>query len=525
MKIYIKTLTPVHIGTGNEIEKFEYRISDNKFLRINFSKLSEMLMERFPDKFTEWINKVASNNENVSIILSLPNIKKQISGNEKIENEINKSVQYKLNTNFSPDKKVRENIKTGNNELYIPGTSLKGSIRTALLSDALKRIDENTKTLIVRHLSEKVKDIREKEKSKKYICDFVENEIYYCGIKKIDNNNRESIKYSDEKFDLMKLIQISDSSSISSDEYGEISNLSMFKLKNDQGTKLLYSESISINSYFEFEIRIDKEFILKAKDLLNNNDKHFGKKEWINFKIKFERLFDLKLNDLNRENIDEEIINKILIAINEMGRNVFNREKQWIDSLNGKVESQFIKNFYSRDDFSSSMKIGYGSSFLATTIFLWMYNNISLKTELDKVLKFFGIGKHRNGNDVDINNFPFTRKYENNNNEISPLGWIQLSKTEFPKITENIKTSNLLNIDRKLEKKENWYEAEIKKITPKPIMIKILDNDFKGIELKLQYGNVSALSIGKRLYVTIEKNKKQIKDSRVTFEGFVADDQ
>lgn len=529
MKIYIKTLTPVHIGTGKEIEKFEYQINDGKFSRINFSKLSELLMERFPEKFTEWIIKV-SNEENTSNILSLPVIKKQIADNEKIDNEINKSIQYKLKSIINPNKKVREHTKTGDNSLYLPGTSIKGSIRTALFSYALKKIDKDAKKKIIEHLTGKLnaarENIRDKEKIKKSICDYIENEIFYCGFEKTELNGNKKIIFSDEKYDLMKCIHISDSNSLNSEEYGEISNLKMFKLNQTNGRPIVYSESISINSYLEFDIRIDVEFILKAKELLSKKNYDFGKKEWIGFKEKFERLYDLKLDDVNRENIESIIIDKIFIAVSEMGKKVCKSEKLWIDSLNGTVESQCIKNFYSNKEFENSMKIGYGSSFLATTIFLWMYNDKSLKTELEKVLKLFGIGKHRNGNDVDVNNFPFTRKYENINNEISPLGWIQLSKTEFLKTAENIEVGNLLNVDSKIEKKENWIEAEIMhiKIKNEPTIIKLLEGDYIDVELKLVYPNTKQLEIGKKLYVTIEKNKKQIKDSKVRFEGFIPED-
>lgn len=531
MKIYVKTLTPVHIGTGKDIEKFEYQVNDGNFSRINFSKLSELLMERYPDKFTEWINKV-SNEENVSNILSLPIIRKQIAGNEKIDIEINKSIQYKLKINASIDKKVRENIKTGNNELFIPGTSIKGAIRTSLLSDALTRLSDGAKSEFIKNTGTKIKKIRdnpkEKEKIKKSICDFIENEIFYCGFEKTESNGKRNSVFSDEKFDLMKFILISDSNSLKSEKNGEVSNLKMFKMKQTSGRPLVYSESISGNSYLEFDLRIDKEFILKAKELLNVKNNDFGKKEWINFKEKFERLYNLKLDSLNRENIEKAITDKILNAVSKLGQNVYLREKLWLDSLNGNVGSQFIKNFYSRNDFENSMKIGYGSSFLATTIFLWMYNDNTLKTELDKVLKLFGIGKHTSGSksDIDLNNFPFTRKYENNNNEISPLGWIQLSKNEYSKEEDKLETETILNTNKKIEKKESWSEAEIIHVKQKnePTLIIVIEGEFNGMELKLPYSNTSELAIGKRLYVTIEKNKKQLKDSKVRFEGFKSEE-
>ena len=522
MKLYLKTLTPVHIGTGKEVEKFEYIIKNNQFCRINFSKLSELLFDKFPEKFSEWINKISSE-ENVTNELNIDNIKRQISGNTKIDLEINKSIQYKLNSNGKPNNKVRECIKSGSNELFIPGSSIKGSIRTAFLSNALTRTDESFKSKLIDNITSQIQTAqripRDREKIKKSICDFVESEIFYCGVK-TTKNGIESENFNDEKFDLMKLISISDSSSLKSEEYGEICNMTMYKLRNTRGRTLINSECISKYSLFNIDISIDKNFILKAKELLEKKDDNFGKKDWIKFKEKFERLFNLNLIALNSNNIESLLLDSILNSINKFGKEVYDREGMWINSLNGNVDSQYIKNFYSNPEFLNSFKVGYGSGFSAATIFLWMNNVNNLRLQIEKVAKFFGIGKHRNGTDVNITEFPFTRKYDINNNEISPLGWIEISRKEFPIPT----TENTININvekPKIVKKDGWVEAELVQISKKPYKIKILEGDLKDFELNFQYGNLEGLKVGKRLYVTITVNKKQRLDSKPDFMGFI----
>jgi CRISPR-associated protein Csm5 len=117
MKIKIKILTPVHIGSGAEITPSEYFIENGKFFRINMDSLfqdSEFLP--FMDKFIE----IAKTQRYIGDILPQPLLKKHILYSISVTKTAFEYIQKNRTV-------VKEHIKTAGN-VFIPGSSLKGSI-------------------------------------------------------------------------------------------------------------------------------------------------------------------------------------------------------------------------------------------------------------------------------------------------------------------------------------------------------------------------------------------------------------
>jgi CRISPR/Cas system CSM-associated protein Csm5 (group 7 of RAMP superfamily) len=64
IKMKLKTLSPVHIGSGNKIEPFEYITIGNKYYRMNLDKCFEFIFsekEGALDQFNSWIEESAYN--------------------------------------------------------------------------------------------------------------------------------------------------------------------------------------------------------------------------------------------------------------------------------------------------------------------------------------------------------------------------------------------------------------------------------------------------------------------------------
>ncbi len=60
MKLKIKSITPLHIGSGKVLELFDYIISEKSFYRLNQNKAFEIALqadENFPEKYDNWLNK------------------------------------------------------------------------------------------------------------------------------------------------------------------------------------------------------------------------------------------------------------------------------------------------------------------------------------------------------------------------------------------------------------------------------------------------------------------------------------
>lgn len=145
-KCKIRTVSPVHIGSGKDYGPSEYVNSKAKqkdnvvktIKRIDFAKFYGDLEEDKQDKFLSNLS-----NPNYKIEQDYPNISKEYTR----YNSINKSSISK-ESHIAPD--ISEHIKTSDN-LYIPGSSIKGAIRTAILYDLIEERDiEDIPNLIER---------------------------------------------------------------------------------------------------------------------------------------------------------------------------------------------------------------------------------------------------------------------------------------------------------------------------------------------------------------------------------------
>lgn len=140
MKYEIEVISPVHIGSGGAISPIEYLVED-EFYRADMDRIFED--ERFNNE--EFIE----NAKGGSLYLGRfgPELAKE---HVRYALDISESTRTNLLRLIGgPSSEVREHIKT-KDAVYIPGSSLKGAIRTAILWKALKdsRILQTAKNII-----------------------------------------------------------------------------------------------------------------------------------------------------------------------------------------------------------------------------------------------------------------------------------------------------------------------------------------------------------------------------------------
>ena len=138
-KFFEVTLTavgPIFIGSGNQLRKNEYLYSkDTQQVKIIDQKeLTKILIKT--KKFDHFLNQAAAGKKDLHILL-------RELGLNKYEKEY---VTQTLNVNLDKDGKNNLNdlnlfIRNGLGEPYIPGSSLKGALRTVIL----KKSSEDTK--------------------------------------------------------------------------------------------------------------------------------------------------------------------------------------------------------------------------------------------------------------------------------------------------------------------------------------------------------------------------------------------
>ncbi len=236
MKLVIETLTPLHIGSGETIEPYEYVITD-KLYRINLGKFISSLSPFDRDEFL----KVSSSD--------------MIKTRQFIKEKADLSNVSEYSMNIDPEVlEIYENKKNDPNNLlsiqtfiktsgkaYIPGSSIKGAIRTAMLFS----------------------------KSPKPLADTWDIE-------------KSVFKYNNPQNDPFRILKISDSPQLSSDEMC-VYNVRTFTKKEKfsssgynmiiEATNSDYTDKSMVASHdikFDKELKMQGEFQISAENLVSS---------------------------------------------------------------------------------------------------------------------------------------------------------------------------------------------------------------------------------------------------------------
>ncbi len=264
INLSLKTLTPVHIGSGNELKlgiDYFYDAKNKQIGKADFNKMSGYIKD-----VNDWTNKIMKG-ENIFKSLSYRDVRL-----EDICSEILPVSEHKANYlfEFVRNQKTREPI--------IPGSSIKGAIRTALLAPALEKYYKDKAGEIIKN--------------------------FYLYKKHDDRLLQPILELKPEKKpnpqnNIFKFVQVSDASA-------KLSNLSVdiFQTLNMNSDENWYiKEPLTQNKeVFEgevfFSLRIDDRFFEKnklnitgLKDLfktIHNHTIRLLNKEIENFKLDFD---------------------------------------------------------------------------------------------------------------------------------------------------------------------------------------------------------------------------------------------
>lgn len=508
MKVIIKTLTPIHIGTGKKLGTLEFL---NNY-RIDYDKLFELIAEEKQEDFFQWIDQ--------SPQISVTEIRNRFKLNQ--QNIIKKCGIYSFSGSFQRD--LNEGIKDSSYRLYIPGSSLKGSLRTALiykvlsLHSHLNFLNNHLDYLITQADFNKDNPNRLKNLLKT-ADDKIEEKIFNCGVLKQVNNQTKTV-YDDQKFDLLKLIRISDSSSVSTNDDGEITQLQVYALKKVPPHKTFktFTESIKDNIELEFDISVDIEFLKRAQKELNDPNSDFGKKYFIGIEQKLNDLFCINIKNAS-ELSEEKIVHTLLNDWNNFGVAVSNLEKKWVESITNKGNANVyaLNKLYSTNN---KFKVGFGTGFSGMTILPLLLSDNTLKQKANNFYKVVKIGFHHSTKTpLNIIEFPFTRKYSNNQTIYGGFGWVQLVNGYENEMASETAQEEKKEI--KIERPPSSFIAEIIDDKSKPPKVKILDGEHSGKVTILPGIMLEGLKLskGSKVYVKLHFDKKILQ--KAEFKGKV----
>lgn len=132
-KILIETITPLHIGSGRTLQ------GNTEYLYFNESKTVSIIDERKvleiigPENIDKWVT-IIEKGENLLDYLKQRSPTKSISPSQTDKRLL------KVNGNSNPTSGksgIREQLFSGNGQPILPGSSLKGAVRTAILNQVI----------------------------------------------------------------------------------------------------------------------------------------------------------------------------------------------------------------------------------------------------------------------------------------------------------------------------------------------------------------------------------------------------
>lgn len=475
-KIRIKTKSPIHIGSAyQKLTRFEFIQKEQWIYPISEERLSKFLLEKnLVDSYVSSIEEKGGDFNLLEIFkgISLKEVEKlsmwgkiKVFNNSKIED-------------FKPF------IRDGFGVPYIPGTSIKGVIRTAILYNALKTFKnqhpDRFKEEVENEIDIKIRDNNNKKNffqwgNERWLQNFV-----------LNNSDNKSHSPSPNT-DWLRMLQVSDAYPLSSIQTTIIpANIlkkeSTWKYRTElpgQETSI-YLECIPENTIFEFEAMWDKK-------LLDDFKRHIDK----------EILLPTNLDEMFK-------------MIDEWAKDIFSFEKEFFrgHSLARWYEANWHKNK------CCPFRVGFGSGMISTTILMLLSEDLRKKIR-NKV------GVDRKGDIA-----PKSRRvWKKDDKNLLPFGWALIEIEPFSEIVQENMEKQLeesspstldekkINVKLEIEKATEIWEGANLKWEPGRKVIVVQSNKGKA-ELKCEtHDSIVPQAFHKKLF-----DKKESVKAKVTVE-------
>lgn len=244
-KVRIETLTPVHIGSGNMLYKgMDYVVEDGKLYIIDHRKVLDIIGAQRVDA---WVNSI-ERNEDIAGFIARQGM------------NVSPPAEYAKRTMkcYSNGSTVKECIHDGRGLPYIPGSSLKGAIRTAVLATEIEGIENN----YIEYLQKKKEDVDNRRCKKDKVSNGIEEKLF----SKLAPEGRKGVSAPNTSY--MRFLQIGDA--YFNEECETVLNAINLNIRERDSlidkSKPQAIETINSGEEAELEIRLKKDVIKNDRE-------------------------------------------------------------------------------------------------------------------------------------------------------------------------------------------------------------------------------------------------------------------
>ena len=377
MKYQIETLTPVHIGSGDNLQHIDGCYDKGKWHRINLDQV-------FADP--------ATNLNTLTSAMGQPGFR----WTSHLQNP-EAFATYSLPCLHSPEEvEIREAIKHIDHRPFIPGSTLKGAIRTALLWDLINESDTHYKETLSNLERLAGQEPRGNPR----------NERPARGIEK-------NVLGENPNHDLLRALHVSDTAPI------EVSALEM-------GTA--WTVTLDTNGDLVQKIEGNREYKTFVEQIQKEQRLTFSLKidEWL--------LKQPAKNRLGFGSSQTDALQNIAEICNHTARGLMKDEQGFFDHYAlteiADCYDGLLKTLDGLTDGAFITQVGWGSGYNANTITqLFTDDKDAPEDLLIDLRKRFRLGESRSRRgQYDEREFPKTRRiFYRGQNPVSPFGWVKIS--------------------------------------------------------------------------------------------------
>jgi CRISPR type III-A-associated RAMP protein Csm5 len=489
MILNLRTLTPLHVGDGSQLHAFDYTIHNGHLYRTSqqfFERFLEKLGGDAADRFAEWSGDMVDQmaeleearkgdshrgkdfNQRLSELRRNHNLRefaKKI-GQERaflefIQAEKLPSLPLQpIDKSEKEKQEIRGFQRTAEGKAFVPGSTVKGSIRTALLYHFLEKMHRHEE--VSRILTESVREIkREKQEAEKrkyrfsatrYAKSFAEELeylVFFAGM--IDERGKK--RTGEAQDDLMRCVLVSDTAPLPHEALG-IENIDLYLVKKQRGggfaaikqPQAPAVEAVLPGKPVSVQLEFNAEFLLHLHHQEGDEGMRIGREtHFIGWRKRAEVIFNLSKDDFDAvlngkstaKDLSEKAIAHILACCNRFCQSQAEALARWQKHFEAHADGDMVRGLKAGTTpvFSATgtrLHFGFATGFEGMTAVLHLLAHH--KSLFADIMEIFSIGdspsawKNRRPGETyrpNPDRFPTSRRLATRMGYILPLGWLE----------------------------------------------------------------------------------------------------